>query len=497
MLFRIMVRPNNAQVVGLDRAKGSDMPRFWCSAGVFAVALSSMVAAQDTRTVVEPKIPPFCMTLAAQLTSINDGKYNTLAAADESKLDTERIQKAIDGCGKGRAVALQPRGAANAFLSGPLELREGVTLVVDKGATLFETIDPKVMETSPGSCGVVNTAPGRGCRPLISVSHVSGAGVMGDGAIDGRGGVKLLGKDVSAWQLAQQAEAGGGQKVSRLIVADHADNFTLYRITLKNSPNFHVSYNAGDGFTVWGVKIDTPHRFPSSPDPLARNTDGIDPGGGSKNITITHSYLREGDDNVAIKGGAGGLTDMTVSHNHFYWGHGMSIGSETNGGVSRVRVFDLSLDGTDSGIRIKSTGTRGGLVHDIVYDDVCIRDSGRPLDITAAYNANGPVKGDSPPTFRDITLHNVRISGGGRILFDGYDHDHRAQVLLDGVYIADAAAPPIPYMYTFDNADVIYGPGGSNLQMPAGTDATVTGKSSAGKPDSCADKFVPFPPGQQ
>jgi polygalacturonase len=149
--------------------------------------------------------------------------------------------------------------------------------------------------------------------------------------------------------------------------------------------------SAGNGFTVWGVKIDTPQR-------LARNTDGIDPGGGSKNITITHSYFREGDDNVAIKGGGPGeLTNMTVSHNHFYWGHGMSIGSETNGGVSKLRVFDLSLDGPDSGIRIKSMGTRGGLVHDAVYDDICIRNSGRPIDITMAYAANGPVKGPRHP----------------------------------------------------------------------------------------------------
>ncbi len=458
------------------------MYRFWPSVCVLAIAFSSMVIAQDMRTVVEPRIPTFCAKLEAQLTSVNGG----LATADESKLDTERIQKALDNCGKGKGVALQVHDGANAFLSGPLELREGVALVVDKGVTLYESVDPQVLEMSPGSCGLVSTAPGRGCKPLISVSHVSGAGVMGDGVIDGRGGVKLLGKGVSAWDLAEQARPGGGQKVSRLIVADHADDFTLYRITLKNSPNFHVSYNAGDGFTVWGVKIDTPQR-------LARNTDGIDPGNGSKNITITHSYLRQGDDNVAIKGGPGGLTNMTVSHNHFYWGHGMSIGSETNGGVSKLRVFDLSLDGPDSGIRIKSMGTRGGLVHDAVYDDICIRNSSRPIDITMAYAANGPVKGPSPPTFRDITLHNVRVSGGGKLLFDGYDHEHRAQILLDGVYLTDVANPPTPYNYTFDYADVTYGPGGSNLQFPAGTDVTVTGKPSEGKPASCADKFVPFP----
>jgi len=50
-----------------------------------------------------------------------------------------------------------------------------------------------------------------------------------------------------------------------------------------------------------------------------------------------------------------------------------------------------------------------------------------------------------------------------------------------------------PYAYTFDHADVTYGPGGSNLQIPNGTDATLTGKPSAGSAASCAEKFVPFP----
>jgi polygalacturonase len=458
------------------------MNRHLTHLGILALAFASTAIAQDTRTVTEPKIPPFCTTLDAHLTAVK----NAIASTDESKLDTERIQKAMDSCGTGKAVALKTSGAANAFLSGPLELRDGVTLFIDKGVTLYESVDPKILEVSPGSCGMVSNAPGRGCKPLISASHITGAGIMGDGIIDGRGNVKFLGTNTSAWDLAEQARPGGGQKVSRILVADHADDFTLYRITLKNSQNFHVSYNAGNGFTVWGVKIDTPQR-------LARNTDGIDPGNGSKNITITHSYLREGDDNVAIKGGPGGLTNMTVSHNHFYWGHGMSIGSETNGGVSKLRVTDLTLDGPDSGIRIKSMGTRGGLVQDIVYDDICIRNSPRPIDVTAAYAANGPVKGNSPPTFRDITLHNVSVSGGGKILFDGYDKEHRAQVVLDSVFLTDATNPTKPYSYTFNNADVSIGPGGSNLNPPPGTDTTFTGKPSAAKPDSCANRFVPFP----
>src|ERR1035441_8371546 len=123
------------------KQEGVFMPRFLVSMGVLAIGFSSVVVAQDTRTVVEPKIPTYCAKLEAQLTSVN-------------------------GCGKGKGVVLQVHGGANAFLSGPLQLREGVTLVVDAGVTLYESIDPQVLEASPGSCGLVNNTPGRGCKQI-------------------------------------------------------------------------------------------------------------------------------------------------------------------------------------------------------------------------------------------------------------------------------------------------------------------------------------------
>jgi polygalacturonase len=445
--------------------------------GAIALLSAPWLIAQDSRTVAEPVIPPICSSLDARL----NVSGHSLAAADEAKVDTARIQQALDGCGKGKGVVLRTHGTANAFLSGPLELREGVTLIVDKGATLFASRDPAVFEKTPGSCGLVNES-GSGCKPLISAQHVSGAGVMGEGVIDGRGGEKLLGKDVTWWELAEQARAGGRQQVPRLIVTEYADNFTVYGITLKNSPNFHIVYNHGDGFTVWGLKIDTPKRG-------ARNTDGVDPGAGSKNITITHSYIRTGDDNVAIKGGTGGVTNMTVSHNHFYWGHGMSIGSETNGGVSKIRVFDLSLDGPDNGIRIKSNGSRGGLVHDVVYDDVCVRDSPNPITLDTGYTAAGTLEGNSPPSMRDIRLHQVRVSGGGKISFNGYAKEYRVGVNLDDVLLTDSAA----YTYSIHHADVVLGPGPANLKLEGGVDSTLQGIPGKGVAAPCADKFVPFP----
>ena len=239
---------------------------------VVVLTLAPTLVAQDTRTIVEPSLPPACATLDAQLQTSG----RSLSAADEQKLDTERIQKAIDKCTKGHGVVLHVNGSNNAFLSGPIELKSDVALIVDRGVTLFGSRDPALYATSTGSCGIVSHAHGpRGCKPLISVDHAPDAAIMGDGTIDARGGEKMLNSQYSWWDLAEQARKGGNQQVPRIVVADYSDNFTLYRITLKNSPNFHVVFNHGDGFTVWGLKIDTPQR-------LARNTDGVDPGNGSK-----------------------------------------------------------------------------------------------------------------------------------------------------------------------------------------------------------------------
>lgn len=200
-------------------------------------------------------------------------------------LDTARIQQALDQCPSGKAVVLErASGRLDAFLSGPLELRHGVALIVSRNTYLFASRNPRDHDVTAGA----------------------------------------------SRQLQQR-----------------------------------------DGFTAWGVRIRTPER--------ARNTDGIDPGN-STNVTITHCSISTGYDNVAIKAGKGKpTTHMTISHNHFYAGHGMSIGSETNGGASAIRVSDISINGADNGLRSKSNPTRGGLVRDVLYEDICIRDTANPI----------------------------------------------------------------------------------------------------------------------
>lgn len=427
--------------------------------------------AQDTRTVVEPKIPAACATLQAQLAA-------PIADSDEGKLDTERVQRAIDSCTAGKSVILEADGGHKAFLSGPLNLRSGVTLVIAKGATLYASRDPRLFDVKPGTCGIV-TETSRGCKPLINGERIQNAGVMGDGTIDGRGGEHLLSQKVSWWDLAQQAKVTNkNQNCPRLIVVTKSEEFTLYKITLKNSPNFHVVFN-GNGFTAWGVIVNTPKT--------ARNTDGIDPSSAT-NVTITHCFIHTGDDNVAIKAGSTGpSTHMTIAHNHFYTGHGMSIGSETDGGASAIRVTDLSIDGADNGLRIKSNVSRGGLVEGVVYEDVCIRNTKNPIYMDSNYSFFGEAR-NKPPLFRSIEFHSVVIEGGGKITLDGLDETHRLGLLFDGVKV-----DPQQIRLIAKHARIQLGPGLSNLAI-AGEDVMVV--KAPGVTESnfqCASKFVPMP----
>jgi polygalacturonase len=446
----------------------------WLATAAFVLS-GMMAAAQDTRHVTEPHIPKTCITLKAELAAPN----GMLSDSDEQHLDTDRIQKAIDGCSAGKAAVLQAHDQRNVFLTGPLTLKSGVTLVVDANTLLAASRDPRQFDLTPGSCGVVNER-GHGCKGLITALKTSGSGIMGDGAIDGRGGAKLLGQQVTWWDLAHEAKVTDKQQsVPWMLMVRDSENFTLYRITLRNSPGFHVSVNTTEGFTAWGVKIMTPKT--------ARNTDGIDPGS-SKNVTITHCFIHTGDDNVAVKSGKSGpASHISVLHNHLYTGHGMSIGSGTDGGVDHMLVDDLTIDGADNGIRIKSDRSRGGLVENITYRDVCIRDTKNPIILTPLYTT---FSGNKLPVYRKITLDDVHVLTPGAYTFLGLDTDHKLGVTLDNVFADGLDQSEIKAA----NAEITIGPRRGNVE-PNGDSVTVQMQpnSKAGKPLACEDRFVPFP----
>ncbi|MGB6743165.1 MAG: Ig-like domain repeat protein [Terracidiphilus sp.] len=412
------------------------------------------VATGDSRTVTEPTIPAVCSALSAGLTMVNDD-IPTSVDSTASNPDGARIQAALNSCaGTGQAVELSAgSGGNNAFLSGPLSMPSNVTLLVDPGVVLFFSRNEQDYDTTPGThtCGTVNNSSATAsCLPLIDIpGSATNVGIMGYGKLDGRGGDALLNAFPSSfagqswWGLSSIANNGGTQQNPRFIQMDSgSSNITLYKITLRNSPLFHVSTTgAVSNFTAWDIKIVTPTS--------SRNTDGIDPGN-AQNFTITRSWISDGDDNVAV--GAAGSTpaaNISVTNNHFFAGHGESIGSYTQAGVSNV-LFDSNMlsgngiagsgssindtaDSNSTGLRIKSGYDRGGLVTNIQYSNSCFQDHKAEIVFSPNYEAT---TGSAAPNLQNILMQNLAFLTAGTAQFTGTSDNsavYPLQLTLDNV----------------------------------------------------------------
>ncbi len=511
--------------------------------------------------------------------------------------DTNRIQAALFACANANSAydsnndiasngvveLTAGTGGQTAFVSGPLSMPGGVTLLIDKGITLFASRDPVLYEsattgaptgtyygtpTTASTGAMLSTAPNPstvatgtyycgqispnddGCNPLISnlvytgtslkpsTIQTSNNAVMGPGTIDGQGGQPLyslmagkamaVGSGSSAttwtppslimrptgnvamswWDLGwegNEALSGEDQNNPRLIYPQYGYNFTLFNLTLQNAPKIHVSPAAIPGFTAWSLRIFTPTKAYQSMTNYwganydygsVKNTDGFDPElkgsksslttpvapafvpaagapypsspyiGDMSNIVLAYSYISDSDDNIAVKGESGNPTsiandgalyNMTVAHDHFFYGHGMSIGSQTSGGtavgknsagvlanttplyytatntsgnallypaVSNINVYDLVLDYTDNGVRIKTNWSEGGLVSNINYTNICLQANPSPspedtapqspIYIYPYYSATSDT--GLYPSYQNITvngMHDVGYPGGG------------------------------------------------------------------------------------
>jgi polygalacturonase len=395
---------------------------------------------------LEPSLPPDptdpnC-TLIAQ-THTDDQNW----IPDESNIDTGRISMAIPPLGTCKVLKLvaDSTGTLNSFVSGPITLN-GVVLWVDQGVTLYASRNPDFYQANanpitgnPGDCAELGINDSSACTSFITVMGAS-PGVVGQGTIDGQGGEPLLNRSqgFSWWQLSSALQTIDGSigNPTMIDVRTGVTNFLMYKITLHNSPKFHVKITStpvggpaagcpstGAGFIVWGVTILTPSRWENSQGlvmspHLSRNTDGIDPGETSFATCglLAYNTISTGDDHIAIKGGHG-VSDIVVVHNHFGTGHGMSIGSETYGGVNGLTVCDLTIDadsrpvgegaspGDFNGIRVKSDASRGGTVTNVQFQNVCMRDVNNAILMSTAYN---PLfSGTMFPQFSDISFKNI------------------------------------------------------------------------------------------
>jgi polygalacturonase len=362
------------------------------------------------------------------LPSIPDKMFNIKAygAISDNKTDnTLAIQSAIDAAGKsggGRVVI--PSGV---YLSGPLKFSNNLNLQIDSAATLrFLPFDRYPGGLKEGTS-------------FISGTGLHDVAITGKGTIDGQGS--------PWWPYAKTKDA----KRPRMIVFRDCDKILLEHVTLTNSPMFHIAIGGKTtNVTVSGVIV----RAPASDDPVnpSHNTDACNVTG--KKILIKNCDISTGDDDYTC---GGGTSDVLITNCKYGYGHGVSIGSPTSGGVSNITVENCTFTNTECGIRLKSDRDRGGLVQNLTYRNLKMTNVGIPILIYGEYNAkdrdyrnlqkltpeiaatypSAPIT-EKTPVFQNIIFSNIKatVPNGKRAgLIWGLPEAPVSNVLLQNVDI--------------------------------------------------------------
>ncbi len=332
------------------------------------------------------------------------------ARGDGANYETAAIQKALDACGQtGGTVHFSP----GTYLSKPLQMRTKTTLRLALGAVLLAS--PVQADYLKGG-GDWLKARKEAFTPFLSGHDLQDVVLEGPGIIDGQG---------SFWwaeaEIARRKVSGYTLPRPNLIELSRVKNLCVRDITLQNSPKFHLVPSECEGVVVSNVMILAPEH--------AANTDAIDPSS-CRQVLITHCTIDVGDDNVAIKAGgrragpAFACEDIRVADCTFLHGHGVSIGSETSGGVRNVVVTHCTFENTENGLRIKSQQGRGGLVENIRYEHITMKNVDPAITFTGYYQNNSARDAaGSRSAVAEATADAPRQTGGTPMYRDIYISD--------------------------------------------------------------------------
>jgi len=324
------------------------------------------------------------------------------AVGDGKTLNTKAIQSAIDKCeSDGGGVLIVPEGI---FLTGSVFFRQGVNLHVEKGGVLKGTVDPddypQVDTRWEGEEKVWTAA-------LLNFFDMSNVNLTGEGVIDGSGDewMERYPRDSRELSIGRP----------RLIAIQTCKNVRVSGLSLKNQACWGLFILYSKDVLVENLTIRAAHNIISS--------DGIDVDS-SRNVRITGCDIDVNDDCIAIKSGKDEdgrrvnrpAEDIIVEKCRFRYGHGgVSMGSEMSGGIRNVEIRDCIMEADNwAPIRFKSQPSRGGVVENITYRDIVLKDVRKAFEFNMAWRMRPPVKppSDPLPVVRNVRIINVSGTAG-------------------------------------------------------------------------------------
>lgn len=385
------------------------------------------------------------------------------AEAGGLSICTSVLQATLDACAAaGGGTVIIPSGI---WRTGPLTLYSRINLRAERGALVQFVSDSALYPLLPS---YYEGTSGWRCQAPLDGDGLSDIAITGEGIFDGSGEgwrpVKrfkmtelqwnkltgsggVLDEDWEIWWPSRAAmegeayvrkllESGETAMEAYLPARDYlrpallslrnCRRVLLEGPTFQNSPAWCLHPIGCEQITVRNIKVRNPW--------YSQNGDGIDLESCSHAL-VEHCSFDVGDDAICLKSGkdeegrrlAMPCRYITIRHCTVYHGHGgVVIGSEMSGGVHAVRVNDCMFIGTDIGLRFKSARGRGGVVEDIVMENITM--SGIIHEAVSFHMFYAGVEGsdgydeqqlpvtEETPQFRDITLRNIVCQGANTTL---------------------------------------------------------------------------------
>nr|WP_320058331.1 glycoside hydrolase family 28 protein [uncultured Bacteroides sp.] len=391
------------------------------------------------------------------------------AKANGTVLNTKLINNTIVRLNKaGGGTLFFPSGT---YLTGSIVMKSNITIELEAGATLLfsDNFDDYLPFVDMRYEGVMM----KSFSPLIYAVDAENITIKGEGTLDGQGkkwwmeffrimvdmkdnGVRDLNKYQALWDkendtksLYAETNSDYAGTLQRrffrppFIQPVRCKNVRIEGVKITNSPFWTVNPEFCDNVTIKGTTI---HNVPSP------NTDGINPES-CKNVHISDCHISVGDDCITIKSGrdlqgrklAVPCENITITNCTMLSGHGgVVIGSEMSGSVRKVVISNCIFDGTDRGIRLKSTRGRGGVVEDIRISNIVMSNINNEAIVMDLMYSNMPVEplSERTPVFRNIHVSGLTATGVKTpIVIRGLDEAHITDVSLRDINIESKEKP--------------------------------------------------------
>ena len=305
------------------------------------------------------------------------------AYADGLTLCTQVLQTAIDAVPEGGRFVLP----AGRYLTGSLFLHAHMTFELAEGSVLLgsKELADYPHYYKPGEEYDPEARP----SALINAYDADDLTICGTGTIDGQGEIWWE----KFWGKPEENRKGGmlGRYPANLRWAVDGDCLRPKNMLLENCHGVTLRDFHSERSATWNIHLRFCSEILVENITIARNTgpstDGIDLDS-CENAVVRGCHISCRDDAICLKAGrdAEGLKLNRPCQNvEVYDCHltapseGITLGSETSGGIRHVHIHDCTFDGASFAFRIKSARTRGGVLEDIHVENLKIRNVREPF----------------------------------------------------------------------------------------------------------------------